>query len=439
MEAYLRRRGLRVDRNKESQFSDAWWTVTALIFALGLILREPALVHMAVLMVSIVAFAWVWTTVAIWRVRVDHVFSERRAFVGETVTLRLRVENRKPIPVPWLRVQEYVPEALPIEGGRVTAAHRPRQKRLESVFALRWFQRADQVLTVRCTRRGFYPFGPLTVSVGDPFGFFVAQREVPLETWLIVYPEIVPLPSVPFPAHSPIGDVGSRVPLFEDPIRVIGVRDYQPEDDIRRVHWKATARYQRLQTRLLEPSRSHTVVIFLDVATLLPPWAGVIPPLLERAVSVAASLAYYAATRRWAVGLVTNGVLPRSDQPVRVPPGRHPGQLTLIFELLAAVTPLVAVPIDVLLRRESPRLPMGATFVVISPVNQEALSAALQELVVEGRPVVYVSLAREKPPETLAASVPTYHLPWETSEPADTVDPEAVAATFAYPAGGAYV
>ncbi len=438
MEAYLRRRGLRLDRSKESQFSDAWWTVTGLIFLLGVVLRTPALIHMAVLMTVIVAVAWAWAAVALWRVRVTHVFSERRAFVGETVTLRLRVENRKPLPLLWLRLEEHVPEDLPLAGAALKASHRPRQQRLEVVFALGAFQRADRLLTLTCARRGYYAFGPLTVSAGDPFGFFVLKRQVLEETWLIVYPRVEPLPTLHLPAASPLGDVTGREPVFEDMLRPVGVRDYQPQDDIRRIHWKASARRQRLQTRLLEPTRSHSVVIFLNVATLNPHWAGVIPALLERGVSVAASLAYYAAQRRWAVGLVANGVLPRSDQPLRVAPGRTPTHLLRIFEMLAAVTPLVTHPIEDLLRLESPRLPLGATFVVISALVDEGLTATLQTLRREGRPVVLVSLAATPPPQDALTGIPTYHLPWrpDTDEDTEVVSPEALADAFLYPQGG---
>lgn len=438
LEAYLRSRGLRLDRSRESQFSDAWFIVAGLFFGLGLFLRLPALVHMAVLMLSIVTLAWLWTTLALWRVRFHHLFSERRAFVGETVTLRLRLENRKPLPLLWLRVVEHVPDALPVAGVSVGASHRPRQNRIQAMMVLRWFQRVDRVITVTCRQRGYYAFGPVDVEAGDPFGFFIARRRVMEEAWLIVYPRVEPLSALGLPAKNPLGDTRADVPLFEDPVRTVGVRDYQPQDDFRRVHWKASARRQRLQSKVYEHTYSHNVVVVLNVATLTPYWAGVIPSLLERGVSVAASIAYYAAEQRWPVGLIANGVLPRSDQPLRVPPGRGPGQLTLIFETLAAVTPIVSTPITDLLRRESPRMPLGATFVVISAIVDDDLVATLQDLRHNGRRVVLISLAEDPPPVEDLVGIVTYHLPWHPQEEEDVVDAETLAAAFAYPEGGVH-
>jgi len=437
LEAYLRSRGLRLDRSRESQFSDAWFLVAALFLGLGLVIHVSALVHVAVLMVTVVGLAWVWTTLSLWRMRFEHTFSERRAFVGETVTLRLRLENRKPLPVLWLRLTEYIPDALPLTGALVGPSHRPRQKRMHFVTVLRWFQRVDRPVTIECRKRGYYAFGPVEVEAGDPFGFFIVRRRIMDEAWLIVYPRVEPLSALGLPAKNPLGDTKASLPLFEDPVRTVGVRDYQPQDDFRRVHWKASARRQHLQSKVYEHTHSHNVVVVLNVATLSPPWAGVIPSLLERGVSVAASIAYYAAEQRWPVGLMANGVLPRSDQPLRVPPGRGHHQLTLIFETLAAVTPIVSMPIAELLRQESPRMPLGATFVVISAVVDEELVATLQELRRNGRRLVLLSLAADPPPVDDLVGIVTYHLPWHPdAEEEEIVDAETLAATFAYPEGG---
>lgn len=439
MEAYLKRRGLRLDRGKESQFNDAWLWVAGFILLLGLVLHIPPLVQAAVLMVSLAAFAWLWSALSLWRVQYARRFSERRAFVGEEITLRLRVENRKPLPVPWLRLREFISEELPIEGATLNVSHRPRQRLLEAIFALRWFQRSDRLLTIYCDRRGYYLFGPTTLEAGDPFGFFHVKRQVADEEWFIIYPRVEPLTALGLPAKNPLGDVPTTLPLFQDPARTIGVRDYQPQDDFRRVHWKATARRQHLQSRVLEPVHSHSLVVVLNVATLPRYWEGVIPSLLERAVSVAASVAYYAAEQRWPVGLIANGILPRTDLPLSVSPGRSPGQLTLIFEMLAAITPIVISPIARLLRQESPRIPWGATVVVITAILDEDLIATLQDLRAEGRRLVLVSLAASPPPLEDLDGVVIYHLPWrpeEAGQDTSPVDPETLAATFAVPHGG---
>ena len=136
---------------------------------------------------------------------------------------------------------------------------------------------------------------------------------------------------------------------------------------------------------------------------------GVLPDVLERAVSIAASIANYAAEHRWTFGLLSNGV-PRSDQPLKVLPGRSPDQLVHVLEALAAVTSFATSSIEVLLRAESPRIPLGATLVLVSAVVSDEILATLIQLKEAGRRVVLVSLAEEQPPADLPGII-VHHLP----------------------------
>ena len=173
------------------------------------------------------------------------------------------------------------------------------------------------------------------------------------------------------PSKNPFGELGANTQLFEDPLRTVGIREWQSSDSLRRVHWKATARHQSMLSRVYEPSEESQVLIFLNSATLKRHWLGSIPELFERAISVAASLASLAAEQRLPVGLITNGVLPASDQPLRLLPGRSPDQLLRILEMLAAVSPFNLHAIEELILLEAPKLPWGATLVVVTAIARE--------------------------------------------------------------------
>ena len=214
----------------------------------------------------------------------------------------------------------------------------------------------------------------------------------------------------------------ARESLFEDPLRTAGIRRWQAADGFRRVHWKATARHQQMLSRLYEPSEEPQVLIFLNVATLPRYWQGVIPELLERAISVAGSLAALCVEMRLPAGLIANGFLPGSDQALRLLPGRSPHQLVRILELLAAVTPFASRPLEELLLIEAPRLPWGATLLVVTAVAHEGLLVALAELAGAGRRVVLFTLA-EEPPARRLPGVLVYHLPHLV---ADLIEPQHV-------------
>src|SRR5205807_299467 len=97
--------------------------------------------------------------------------------------------------------------------------------------------------------------------------------------------------------------------LLEDPSRVIGVRDYAYGDDMRRVHWKATARTMQLQSKVYEATTTYTLVMFLNIATQLDAYFGIHPELQELAICAAASITDWALNTGYAVGLYANSIM----------------------------------------------------------------------------------------------------------------------------------
>ena len=388
----------RVVTHKESMFTETWLVMAVLITLLGLALKLEALLLTAVLLLTIVPVAWVWNAFALRSVRYERSFSEKRAFVGEKVELTIRVSNAKPLPVAWLRVRDLIPLNLPLEGGDVVPSPAPSLGYLRNAYSLWWFQAIKRRYTIHCARRGIYHFGPVRMESGDIFGLFSQEVTESQRDVFIVYPRVMPLEELGFPPKEPFGETKTRLRFLEDPSRVIGVRDHLPEDSFRRIHWKATARHQKLQTKVYEPTTTFNLVIFLNVATFPKHWQGVDEELLEDVITVAASIAAYALEKRYAVGLVANGCWPHSDQPVKVPPGRSPRHITGIFEALAALTSFATSSIEELLLNESPHIPWGATIVVVTGVLSEELTETMMRLKEKGRRLVLVSLSREKPP-----------------------------------------
>jgi uncharacterized protein (DUF58 family) len=113
--------------------------------------------------------------------------------------------------------------------------------------------------------------------------------------------------------------------------------------------------------------------------------------------------------------MVANGTLAHADQPFRIPPSRSPDQLAHILEALAAVSYFVSSGFDRFLIEESPRLPWGATLVLITPYMNEAVAATILRLRDSGRRIVLISLGKAEP--LYIKGVLTYHLPIAEEEP----------------------
>jgi uncharacterized protein (DUF58 family) len=399
-----------IDTQKDTQFSDAWIVLAVILTLLALFLNNGFLSAAAILILTVTGVSWVWSRLSYVGLHYDRHFSERRAFVGETVELNLQVHNRKLLPLTWLNIVDAFPSDLPVEEKDLLTNPATNLSEMRTFWMVGPFQRINRRMVIRCSRRGFYRYGPAQVHAGDPFGFFSRRGHLPDVERLVIYPRLYTVADLHLPTRNPFGDLRASGQLFEDPLRTVGIREWQSRDSLRRVHWKATARHQEMLSRVYEPSEEQQVLLFLNVATMVRHWHGYIPELQERTISVAGSLAALAAEQRLPVGLIANGALPESDQSLRLLPGRNPGQLVRILELLAAITPFSTQPIEEMVLREAPRAPWGATLVVVTAIAHDGLLAALLDLAAAGRRVVLFTLA-EQPPERLLPNVTIYHLP----------------------------
>jgi uncharacterized protein (DUF58 family) len=126
-------------------------------------------------------------------------------------------------------------------------------------------------------------------------------------------------------------------------------------------------------------------------------WEGANPALLEYLTRVAAAIAQRALADGYRVGLIANTCLSHADQPFRVPPGRSPEQLARLLTALAGATLFVTSTFDRFLLHESPRLPYGATLVLITGQTSQELREAAVRLRQRERRIVLLSFDERKP------------------------------------------
>jgi uncharacterized protein (DUF58 family) len=101
-----------------------------------------------------------------------------------------------------------------------------------------------RTVEIRFPNRGWSDFGPWTVEVLLPLGFFVKSKTVLDGRRLLVYPRLLPHAG----ASPHRGGEGRRAERFDHRGRegeVVQLRGYREGDDTRQLHWKQTARQQR--------------------------------------------------------------------------------------------------------------------------------------------------------------------------------------------------
>ncbi|TYB44655.1 DUF58 domain-containing protein [Actinomadura chibensis] len=196
--------------------------------------------------------------------------------VGRESRVDLRLENVSRLPSGLLMVEDRVPYAL---GGRARFV----LDRIEP------HGRRELGYRIRSDVRGRYRVGPLTVRLADPFGMVELVRSFSLSDTLTVTPAIVALPAGRLSgAWTGGGDSIARAvsAAGEDDVTP---REYRHGDDLRRVHWRSTARHGELMVRREEQHFQSSGTLFLDTRRSAH-WGDGPGGSFEQAVSATASV-----------------------------------------------------------------------------------------------------------------------------------------------------
>jgi uncharacterized protein (DUF58 family) len=382
----VRARGLKL-----SQVSQAWMYGAGAMIVLGAVLGSQPLFGLGLLLVAAIGVAWLWTHFCLRNLTIERRFSQTRAFYGEELDMAHVFTNSKPLPIPWLSIEDVAPGALQVTSGAVvTVSPKAQYRHMRAAITMGWYERITRHHKIVCTARGEHEFGPVEVQSGDVFGIFRQLETVDTPQTLLVYPRYVPVERLGIPARQAFGDFKAIQQLATDPLRIRAVREYAYGDSPRFIHWKASARRDTLQTKLFEPAATPQLFIFCNQDTFIKIWEGIDPQTLELTITVAASLANHALEEGYMVGLQVNAFTPHSDRQVKLLPSRNPEQLTRILESLARIKGWSGLSMEDTIRAERRNLPRGATIVVVTGVVTDDMVSILTAIRRAGHPVTLV-------------------------------------------------
>ena len=211
--------------------------------------------------------------------------------VGQHATVRLRMSSEGATVGGIVSLEEQVPYTL---GGRPRFVLDPAAGRWAREVAYR----------VRPEVRGHYTLGPMAVRVSDPFGMAELARSFTSHSDLIVTPAVEPLPPIALSgAWTGTGDNRPRA-FAGGSAEDVTIREYRRGDDLRRVHWRSSARTGELMVRREEQPWQSRATVVIDNRRRAHRGQGPTASF-ERAVTVAASVALHLVARGYRVRLVT--------------------------------------------------------------------------------------------------------------------------------------
>ena len=371
--------------------------LTLISFVGALISKRPksqdVLFNISYLLAVLLLISFFWTWINIRTIRLARITRARRAQVGRSMEERFAVTNTSFIPKLWLEVRDH--SDLPGH----CASHVVKGLRGKGRFGWR--------VNTLCLRRGRYTLGPITLTSGDPFGFFQIQRELTPTSHVVVYPMTVEIARFALPVGILPGGDALRRRTHYTTANAAGVRDYSPGDSFNRIHWRSTARRNRLIVKEFELDPLADIWLFPDMCQAVQ-WAApdrdesntaadrplhwarpekhrLDPSTEEYIVTVAASLAQYFLRRDRAVGMITY-----AQEREAIQADRGERQLNKILETLAVGRGLGQIPIDHLLYAEIDQLPRGTTLILITSTTDELIVSLAHHLERRGVRVMVV-------------------------------------------------
>ncbi|HTP17359.1 MAG TPA: DUF58 domain-containing protein [Streptosporangiaceae bacterium] len=249
--------------------------------AAGLLLGERSLLSVGALLFVLPLLAALAASRARYRLSCQRTVSPPRVPAGHTARVTLRLENISRFPSGLMLAEDTVPGAL---------GTRPR-------YVLDGIERGGvRVLSypLRSDLRGKFEIGPLEVRIADAFGLVELGRSFAARSTLIVTPKIVPLDrGVVAGSWLGEGDGRSRTAAAAGEDDVVP-RAYRDGDELRRVHWRSTARYGELMVRREEQRRKNRAMLLLDTRRGAHSGSGA-SSSFEFAISAAASIGVHLA------------------------------------------------------------------------------------------------------------------------------------------------
>lgn len=312
----------------------------ALMALVGRLLGLVELFMLAAAAVAMIAGAIAYVKLAPFSVEATRQLRPPRVPAGTDSRVDLTVLNRAGRRSPVLAASD------PFDGGRRLAHF--------LLAPLQPDESARAAYRLPTDARGVYDLGPLTLQLSDPFG--LARRSVTAapRTSLTVFPRVDPIEA---PALTRGDDAFAAADhptsLASSGDDFYALREYEVGDDLRRVHWKSSAKLDQLMIRQDEVPWQGRATVVLDLDP-----AAHTPESLEVAVSAAASIVTACWRRRSVIRLVSTDGLDSGA-------GSGPAHLDAILEHLAGAEARNGVPLSGVLaslRREG----NGAALAVIT-------------------------------------------------------------------------
>lgn len=343
---------------------NAIWILLAATLILALGTGFPVYFRIFFLIALLITSSFTWAFLNLVGVTISANRTYAKPMAGESMETRITIHNAGLFPKFNLEIADL--SELP---GHSTGA----------VINLSPAEYLTFRMDVPLRKRGRYSVGSPTVVSRDPFGIFQLRRREPGTEHIVVTPYMVDIPPFSMSKGDSIGDGSLQRNVPESTASVSTIRNYQPGDSTKYIHWPATASKATLILKQFDGGMDDIAWIILDLQSEVQV-GDEIENTEEYAITAAASIARSYSDVGWSVGLMTNG-----DRQYILPPQKGPFLLDRMLLALAEARAEGTVPLRALLSFwQSHVTSPNVSLIVITPSIDSEWEPLLEACIQQG-------------------------------------------------------
>ena len=238
-------------------------------------------------------------------------FSKNVVNFGEDVELIEVAENKKRLPLPFIILKFECPKELRFYDMENTSTSDYLYR--EDMLTMKAFSKHTRRIRAQCTKRGYYVFPRVGISTTDLFLIERFTVDFPNDSHLVVLPEIIDMDIMEMLTSVTLSEIQCRRTLLTDPFTLAGIREYTPNDPMKSINWKASAKTSELMVNQNASTCAQKVHIFVNLGYYNPKRSL---SLLEDAISLTYTYLNKLAELGIPASLYTNGLDIITDAPV---------------------------------------------------------------------------------------------------------------------------
>ncbi|PGS50377.1 DUF58 domain-containing protein [Bacillus sp. AFS041924] len=209
-------------------------------------------------------------------------------------------------------------------------------------------------LPLFATKRGVTRIKQVELTISNFFslGYIHLTYKPFLHKEIIIYPTLIPVPQIDqLISTASYGSFVTTSSMFEDFLAPIGTRDYVYSDSFHRIHWKASAKTQVLQTKIYERTADYSLTFIINLRD--PRHDNFRLSIIENIESITSNIAYivqYATMNNINYEIFLNLNMESGVPVFHLPIGGGKSQLSKTYDILARINGArMTQPIDNLL------------------------------------------------------------------------------------------